>query len=69
MLIDIGEEAIVNVVKHELEEYRDALETDLDRVIDTQQGFVYDMDWIEDSRIISAKINAISLILEDYTNG
>jgi uncharacterized protein YdiU (UPF0061 family) len=67
MLIDIGEEAIVKVVKHELEDYREALETDLDRIISTQQGFVYDMDWEKDSKIITDKINAINLLLEDYT--
>lgn len=61
--IDIDAE---KVVLAELTDYRQALEKDLEKVTRTQQGFVYDFDWLEDSRLIKAKIAAIVLILEDY---
>lgn len=61
--IDIDAE---KVVLAELTDYRQGLEKDLEKVTRTQQGFVYDFDWLEDSRLIAAKIAAIILILEDY---
>lgn len=61
--IDIDAE---KVVLAELTDYRQWLEQDLEKVTRTQKGFVYDFDWLEDSRILSAKIAAIILILEDY---
>ena len=61
--IDIDAE---KVVLAELTDYRQGLEQDLEKVTRTQQGFVYDFRWQEDSRIIAAKIAAIVLILEDY---
>jgi hypothetical protein len=66
MLVELNDEAVSELVVTELRNYKDGLEHDLEKVTRTQQGFVYDMDWLEDSRLIAAKIAAIILILEDY---
>lgn len=69
MQIELNDEMVSKLVAISLKEYRDGMIKELEKVVETKRGFVYAFDWAIDVQEIQSRIDAINLILEDYTNG
>jgi hypothetical protein len=69
MQIELNDEMVSKLVATSLKEYRDGMIKELEKVVETKRGFVYAFDWAIDVQEIQSRIDAINLILEDYTNG
>jgi hypothetical protein len=69
MQIELNDEMVSKLVATSLKEYRDGMIKELEKVVETKRGFVYAFDWAIDVQEIQSRIDAINLILEDYTIG
>lgn len=65
--IELDEEFVDNIVVKSLTDIRNALRDDLEKVIDTDKGFVFSSDPVDDIHQISSLILSINNVLKYYS--